>query len=110
MQIIFIVFQIQLVLGDFLHGNPSNRKEGWITEFPSKFLNKPIIGEKSQNLLKRFQIWQNEEIFPFQEWNYLRSNDGVLCRNDMDCKWIDENLNCLEPETFYNFEPNVSKF
>ena len=46
--------------------------------------------------------------FPFDEWNRLRYADGMLCRNDFDCSWIDQNFYCergtlgFRPEVGFN--------
>ena len=44
--------------------------------------------------------------FDFDEWNEWRVNEGMLCRYDSDCLWIDPDLICIEYELA--FLPNVS--
>ena len=39
---------------------------------------------------KKFEEWTlNNGNFSYQEWFYLRSQDGALCRDDTDCNWIE---------------------
>ena len=67
------------------------------------------IGSGAEEMEKRFEKWrkQNPGNFTYQSWNNLRVHDGALCRNDLDCSWIDENLVCYEPQ-YMNLIPNVS--
>ena len=44
----------------------------------------------------------------YQQWNQWREQDGMLCRSDKDCKWIDPNLDCEDYEL--DFSPTVSIF
>merc|ERR1711981_86965 len=30
----------------------------------------------------------------FGKWNEWRTQDGMLCRNDNDCKWLDPQMSC----------------
>ena len=42
----------------------------------------------------------------FEDWDEIAEVDGLLCRNDADCNWIDPNLDCQDYEL--DFTPNVS--
>jgi hypothetical protein len=42
----------------------------------------------------------------FNDWNRWREIDGFMCRDDNDCKWIDERLFCQDYE--FDFQPSVS--
>ena len=44
--------------------------------------------------------------YNFEEWNEWRERDGLLCRNDADCKWIDSSLYCKDYEL--DWAPSVS--
>ena len=34
----------------------------------------------------------------FDEWNEYALKDGWVCRNDLDCNWIDQHLGCDDRE------------
>ena len=38
--------------------------------------------------------------FDFDTWNTRRQADGFLCRNNNDCRWLDNNLGCAQVATF----------
>ena len=42
----------------------------------------------------------------FEDWDEIAEVEGLLCRNDADCNWIDPNLDCQDYEL--DFTPNVS--
>jgi len=44
----------------------------------------------------------------YQQWNQWREQDGMLCRSDKDCKWIDPNLDCEDYEL--DFSPTRAWF
>jgi len=44
----------------------------------------------------------------FNDWNRWREIDGFMCRDDNDCKWIDERLDCQDYEL--DFQPSVRTF
>ena len=54
------------------------------------------------------QLVSGEREFPFDEWNRLRFEEGMLCRNDFDCSWIDDDFYCkkgklgFKPEAAFN--------
>ena len=41
----------------------------------------------------------------FNDWNDWREADGMLCRKNSDCNWLDRNMYCQDYEL--NFSPNV---
>jgi len=43
--------------------------------------------------------------YGFNDWNRWRRADGFLCRNDRDCRWLDDNLEC---DTVGNFGWTIS--
>merc|ERR1712223_1073758 len=43
----------------------------------------------------------------FNTWNRWRQADGFLCRNDKDCTWLDDNLECQKVGNFgWSINPN----
>jgi hypothetical protein len=44
--------------------------------------------------------------YDFDEWNSWRKEDGMLCRENHDCSWIDTNLKCDKHELHYTPEVN----
>ena len=39
----------------------------------------------------------------FDDWENWMEEDGMLCRDDNDCNWLDRNLGCND----YNFVPSI---
>ena len=39
----------------------------------------------------RFAHWSHAG-WGFSDWNRWRMEDGLLCRNDQDCSWLDPGL------------------
>ena len=99
----FLSFQLRfcykLAKIDFLSGKPQITSEGIKLE--------SIIDDM---ISLKFENWtSNNEYISYQDWNKLRKEYGVKCRDHSDCNWIDENLHCYEP-VYMNSEPNVSIF
>ena len=46
--------------------------------------------------------------FTFDEWNRLRYEDGMLCRNDFDCSWIDHGFYCKRGKLGFKPEAGFS--
>jgi len=46
--------------------------------------------------------------YEFNDWNSWREADGFLCRNNDDCRWVDQNLNCEDYEL--DFSPAAGWF
>ena len=44
--------------------------------------------------------------FGFDDWNGWRENEGMLCRNNNDCNWIDQFMYCQDRQM--GFTPNVN--
>ena len=40
------------------------------------------------------------------DWNNWKEADGMLCRKDTDCNWLDRHMSCQDYEL--DFSPNVS--
>ena len=51
---------------------------------------------KKQKLRRKYR--KDTSINDFDDWNEMREKDGMLCRNDNDCKWIDSSLYCKNYE------------
>merc|ERR1711963_500398 len=101
--LILICLQIQLVFSckkapeNFLTGKSNDpvdleRLRTFVGNYVSKY---SITG-------KRFEKWtRNNASITYQDWFYLRNQDGALCRDDTDCNWIQEDLvchdTCLKP-------------
>ena len=45
----------------------------------------------------------------FESWNDRRLKDGLLCHDNVDCKWIDKKLRC-DADIELNFNASVSKY
>ena len=50
--------------------------------------------------------WGRQHGYSIDDWDDWREVDGLLCRNSLDCEWIDPNLYCQDYEL--RFTPNVS--
>jgi len=49
----------------------------------------------------------NSRDWSFNDWNSWRQADGFLCRNDNDCNWLDNNLECQPVRDFgWNINSN----
>ena len=59
-------------------------------------------------LAGKFSSWKSHGGWNVNQWNQWSQEDGMLCRSDKDCKWIDPNLECEDYEL--DFSPSVSIF
>ena len=57
----------------------------------------------------------NNNNYNFEHWNRIAESDGWVCRNDIDCLWIDDNLGCdarqfkhKEIKVVYNVSPPIT--
>merc|ERR1711894_835084 len=39
-------------------------------------------------------LYYGDDDYDFDDWNRDAKVDGWICRNDLDCTWIDRNLGC----------------
>lgn len=49
----------------------------------------------------KFAAWGIGGLRPnwgFNDWNRWRRSEGMLCRNDRDCQWLDKNFECSDYE------------
>ena len=53
--------------------------------------------------------------YNFEDWNKIAVIDGWVCRNEIDCLWIDDNLGCdarllknSEVKVVYNVSPPIA--
>ena len=44
--------------------------------------------------------------YGINDWNSWREADGMLCRKNSDCSWLDPHMYCQDYEL--DFSPNVS--
>ena len=51
-------------------------------------------GYKLEMMRSKFGGWSDGIGWEFDTWNNWRENDGMLCRNDKDCKWLNPKLMC----------------
>ena len=61
------------------------------------------LSKKDQNfhkLAERFNNWRTNTFNSFEEYYSLKAQDGPICRNNNDCKWIDENMKCYKNDNF----------
>ena len=47
---------------------------------------------KKQKLRRKYRTHSSSD--DFDDWNEWRENDGMLCRNEKDCEWINSHLYC----------------
>ena len=76
----------------------------------------PILAKDSVKGIGVYSVQQLEKLllkFPkenleytFDDWNKWREEDGLLCRNNSDCTWVNEQMYCKDYEL--QFTPNVS--
>jgi len=64
----------------YLIGNPPEKLR-------EKFSESPFSNEVRED---------NGNNFKFDDWAKAAETDGWICRNHLDCTWIDENLNCAD--------------
>ena len=57
---------------------------------------------KKRKLRSRHSIYSKS--YDFDDWNEWREDDGMLCRNNDDCTWINFHLYCKSYEL--DFTPN----
>ena len=43
---------------------------------------------------KRYPWSELKRSYTFEDWKQNSDIDGWVCRNDLDCDWIDEKLGC----------------
>jgi len=53
-----------------------------------------FVGYQLGKVTSRFGHWSHGGYWRFQDWNRWRMNDGMLCRNNDDCTWLDPDLRC----------------
>ena len=63
---------------------------------------------KKRKLRKKHSKRRRTSSHDFDDWNEWREDDGLLCRNDNDCNWIDGRLYCKSYEL--DFVPNGGWF
>ena len=66
-----------------------------------------LIKTDSQHSIEIISILgYNSRDWSFNDWNSWRQADGFLCRNDNDCIWLDNNLEC-QPVRDFGWSINV---
>ena len=56
-----------------------------------------LTSKASKKLRKKFKtrkMFTNSFDYDFDDWESWREIDGMLCRDDNDCNWLDYNLGC----------------
>merc|ERR1711887_456165 len=62
----------------------------------NKSIGKAIGKALSKKLNEKFNKKKKaDDHFTYNSWNKWRQADGMLCRNDNDCNWVDEDLKCM---------------
>ena len=56
--------------------------------------------EELSNKFSSFGWVQNEPGYSFNDWKTWRESDGFLCKNNTDCKWLDNNMKCQGWKSF----------
>jgi len=57
-----------------------------------KAIGKALAKKLKEKFNKKKQVDEN---YTFNSWNKWRQADGILCRNDNDCNWLNEDLKCM---------------
>lgn len=65
-------------------------------------------GYQIGKLTGKFGSWGSRGSWGFNDWNKWREIDGFMCRDDNDCKWIDQKLDCQDYEL--DFTPSALWF
>ena len=52
-----------------------------------------IIGNKQLRKLRK-KFYKFDWGYSFSTWNIWRQSDGLLCRRNYDCKWLNKDLKC----------------
>ncbi len=68
---------------------------GYLTDYLI-FRNKSFNPGEENSLKSRFASYGQCANLTFDSWNSWRSSDGMLCRNDADCAWVQPDLHCHE--------------
>ena len=58
-------------------------------------------GYKLAKLGKKFGKWRHRGSYDFDDWDDWREADGMLCRNNDDCTWVDQRMQCEDWEIRY---------
>ena len=53
-----------------------------------------FVGYQIGKVTGRFGHWSHGGYWRFGDWNRWRMEDGLLCRNNDDCTWLDPDLRC----------------
>ena len=62
-------------------------------------------GYKLAKLKPKFKTWRHRGGYDFDDWDDWREADGMLCRSNDDCTWVDQRMQCEDWEirtTSYN--------
>ena len=81
------------------------------SSFGKKLLKGAAIGAGAYGVYKLGQLSTRFDGNGFggygvNDWNSWREADGMLCRKDSDCNWLDRHMYCQDYEL--DFSPNVS--
>ena len=58
-------------------------------------------GYKLAKLGEKFGKWRHRGSYDFDDWDDWREADGMLCRNNDDCTWVDQRMQCEDWEIRY---------
>ena len=59
------------------------------------------VGYKLAKLGAKFGSWRHGGSWGFDDWDDWREADGMLCRNNDDCTWVDQRMQCEDWEIRY---------
>merc|ERR1712020_284375 len=62
-------------------------------------------GYKLAKLGNKFGKWRHRGSYDFDDWDDWREADGMLCRNNDDCTWVDQRMQCEDWEIRRTYSP-----
>ena len=66
------------------------------------------VGYQLGQATHRFGGWHHGGGWDWNDYNRWRQEDGMLCRNNQDCTWMDRSMNCEDYEVIQLY-PIVEK-
>ena len=70
-----------------------------------KTLKKAYGAGQRKKANKKFLSWSHGGDWEFEDWNSWRLEDGMLCRSDRDCAWLEVNLLCQQYQLDFSPSP-----
>jgi len=97
-------------------GSSGSKSKGSKSKVKSTLKKAAVIGVGAYGAYKLGKLtskysswsWGRQNGYSLDDWDDWREVDGLLCRNSLDCEWIDPNLYCQDYEL--RFTPNRAWF